>query len=902
MNIAQIESNVSDLIKEIVPESFIYDLLLAYGLPKASIARLKTGNLNLSKRKGVVSWKKKVLFQEELKADLYSTLTALHKEVKNEQRFVIVTDYKSLIAIDTKTSDKLDVTIGELNKHFDFFLPWAGMEKSQIHDENPADVKAAEKMAKLFDEIKRDNPDNSEEFIHNLNVFLSRLLFCYFAEDTNIFEKGQFTSAVSSHTQQDGSDLASYLDKLFSVLNTPEKDRTNLPLFLSAFPYVNGGLFRLHLQSPVFTRRSRQAVIDCGDMDWSTINPDIFGSMIQAVVTPENRGGLGMHYTSVPNIMKVIKPLFLDELYDEFEKAMGNQKKLNELLERIYKVKIFDPACGSGNFLIIAYKELRKLEMAIFKAGNAMPMSRISLGQFYGIEIDDFAHEIAQLSLWLAEHQMNVEFYREFGKTNPTLPLRESGHIVLGNACRIDWERVCPNKDISEIYILGNPPYVGARNQTSEQKVDMAKIFEGRDEYKDSDYVICWFLKAASFIEGLNAKFSFVATNSICQGEQVAYFWPQVFNRHLEIYFAYPSFKWTNNAKSAAGVTCVIVGTRNITTGNKFIFYELHKKKVENITPYLNSGKTVFVNRRDTPLSENFTPMVMGNMARDGGNLILTDTEKKQLVSKYPIANTLLRNLIGSQEFIQGDIRWCLWISDDHLALANSIPEIKERIKNVYTFRTQSTAKTTNGYANIPHKFAQRCPDSTRSIIIPRVSSENREYIPIGFLDANYVISDSALAIYNPELWVFGVLTSKIHLAWVRAVGGQLETRIRYSTAICYNTFPFKGITGSQRNEIIKTSLQIITEREKHSEKTLAELYDPDKMPDGLREAHHQNDIAVERCYRSKPFTSDEERLEHLFNLYEQMIEEERNKGTLFEAQTKIKKSKRLTINQNGIV
>jgi hypothetical protein len=464
MNIAQIEVNLQNLITNYTNDTFIYELLLAYGLPKASITRLQKGNLNLSKIEGEISWKKKLFFKPVFNEDLHLAISEIKNTLKQDQRFVIVTDFKTLLAIDTKTADSLDIEFEALPKHFDFFLPWAGMEKATHQNENPADVKAAEKMARLFDEIKKDNPDNSKEFIHGLNVFLSRLLFCFFAEDTNIFKLGQFTNAIASHTQTDGSDLNDYLDKLFDILNTPRiagsdgsgtdaihrVSKVSTAAYLLDFPYVNGGLFKTKEQIPVFTRRSRQAIIDAGELNWSAINPDIFGSMIQAVITPEHRGGLGMHYTSVPNIMKVIEPLFLNDLYVEFENAKGNKNKLETLLKRIWNIKLFDPACGSGNFLIIAYKELRKLEMLIFKEIDTVNQtyttqySGISLNHFYGIEIDDFAHEIAILSLWLAEHQMNQEFFKAFGRTKPALPLEQTGSIVHGNATRVDWETVCP--------------------------------------------------------------------------------------------------------------------------------------------------------------------------------------------------------------------------------------------------------------------------------------------------------------------------------------------------------------------------------------------------------------------------------------------------------------------------
>jgi hypothetical protein len=515
------------------------------------------------------------------------------------------------------------------------------------------------------------------------------------------------------------------------------------------------------------------------------------------------------------------------------------------------------------------------------------------LDNFYGIELDDFAHEIAILSLWLAEHQMNQVFFKAFGRALPALPLKETGNIFQGNATRLDWEVVCPKKEQDEIYILGNPPYLGARNQNEEQKEDMAIVFEGREEYKDSDYIACWLIKGAIFISGFNAKYGFVSTNSICQGEQVAHYWPTIFHEKLEISFAYQSFKWLNNAKSNAAVICVIVGVQNIGGGKKFIYNGTMKKEVSNITPYLTLGNTTFVNKSSTPITNMFPPMVMGNMARDGGNLILTFEEKNNLLNDNINSDVIIRKFNGSQEFIQGSERWCLWILDNQLELANSIPGIKKRIQNVFDFRVNSSAKTTNAYASIPHKFAQRCHKDTDSIIIPRVSSELRPYIPIGFLTSDTVISDSANAIYDAKPWIFAILTSRMHMAWVRAVGGRLKTDYRYSSSLCYNTFPFPPISDSQKAELKRHVFRILEERERHSEKTLAQLYDPDKMPEGLREAHHQNDLAVERCYRSKPFESDEERLEYLFKMYEQMIEQEKTKGTLFEVAGKTKKKKK---------
>ncbi len=919
MNIAQIESNLQNLIKSLSKETFIYELLLAYGLPKASITRLQKGNLNLSKTEGEISWKKKLLFREEYSDDLHLTVSELAQSIKHEQRFVIVTDYELFLAIDTKTGEKLDIELAELPKHFDFFLPWAGMEKAQHRNENPADVKAAERMAKLFDEIKKDNPVATEEDSHALNVFLTRLLFCFFAEDTHIFQDGQFTNAISSHTAVDGNDLRSYLESLFEVLNTASKDRKDLPAYLNAFPYVNGGLFKDSFQVPEFSRKSRQLVIDAGTMNWKDINPDIFGSMFQGVIDPDKRGSLGAHYTSVPNIMKVIEPLFLDELKEEFEKAKHNPKKLNELLYRLSKIKIFDPACGSGNFLIIAYKELRRLEIAIIhhlqelqkaaagfnskseqlsfipKAQLSLAasfqvelFSRIQLSQFFGIEIDDFAHEIAQLSLWLAEHQMNVEFHREFGKTSPTLPLKEAGKIVCGNACRLDWEKVCPKKEGDEICILGNPPYLGARLQNEEQKEDIDLIFKGINGANNLDYIACWFKKGADFIKNTSYRFAFVTTNSISQGEQVSILWPHVLKPGISIFFAHPSFKWTNNAKQNAGVIVAIIGLTGGEALKKTIFKNGLSNEVRNINPYLVEGENVYVEKRSKPLS-SFPEMNFGSMPNDGGNLLLTEDE---LRSESLSNEDVIRSALSAKEFINGRNRYCIWIEGDYEKEKLPNP-IVERIKRVESLRKDSQREATRTLASFPHRFGEIRHQNSDFVLLPRHSSERRDYIPMGFFSSKFIALDSALAVYNVLPHHFGILQSKIHMVWIRNLAGRIKSDYRYSASLVYNTFPFPSISEQRKQEITQCVFRILEERERHSEKTLAQLYDPDKMPEGLREAHRLNDLAIERCYRSRPFESDEERLEYLFKLYEKMIAEEKIKDSLFANEKKERKVKK---------
>ena len=676
---------------------------------------------------------------------------------------------------------------------------------------------------------------------------------------------------LPSHTSEDGSDLQAYLQRLFLVLNT--QDTSSFPKYLQEFPYVNGGLFAHDLPVPTFSAKARKIILECGELNWKAINPDIFGSMIQAVIHEDMRGGLGMHYTSVTNIMKVIEPLFLNDLYEQFEKAGDNKTKLKALLERIYNLKIFDPACGSGNFLIITYKELCKLEIEIFKKlyGGQMAAFRyhgqIKLTQFYGIELDDFAHETAKLSLWLAEHQMNLAFKEIFGDTKPTLPLQDGGNVICGNATRLNWNEICPI-GTSEVFIIGNPPYLGARNQNPEQKSDICNVFSGHKDYKDSDYVCCWFLKGAEYIYKRNAALSFVSTNSICQGEQVSYLWKRLLLL-TDIVFAYQSFKWSNNAKKNAGVTCVIIGLSNKSDKLKRLFSSESVLLVRRISPYLHEGDDTIVELTKKPI-RNVPKMVMGNMGRDNGNLILSPDEANELIEKYPKISKSIRKFIGASEFLKGSERYCLWIDDDVVEYALSIKPIKERIDKVYNFRINSKAKTTNQYSSIPHKFAQRSHVDGYSIIIPRVSSERRKYIPFGLLDENSIISDSAQAIYNASLPIFAFISSWMHMIWVRTVAGRLKTDYRYSTGLCYNTFPFPKL--DPKNEILleNHAFYILEIRERYSDKTLSQLYDPQKMPIDLKIAHENLDLAVESCFRTKPFKDDEDRLAYLFLKYKE--------------------------------
>lgn len=873
MNIIQIEQNIQDLVEELDKENFIFDFLLTFDEPKSTITKLRKSELNQLETKGELTHRKKLFFKVS-EDNLYTTIEELKNNkavLKSKPRFIIVTDYEKLLSYDTKTTESLDIEFVDIYKHIDFFIPITGkMEKTQFQDENPADVRASIKLAKLYDEITKTNQIKETDEIHALNVFLTRLLFCYFAEDTGIFESNQFTNAIKSHTNDDGSDLDSYLERVFKVFNTKHRD-SSLPEYLAKFPYVNGGLFRDTLHIPKFTFKSRKILIEIGTLQWQDINPDIFGSMIQAVVSPEHRGNMGMHYTSVPNILKVIQPLFLDELEEQFLKAKGNATKLNKLHQRISTIKIFDPACGSGNFLIITYKKLRELEMKIFREGGLLISPSIKLTQFYGIELDDFAHEVAMLSLWLAEHQMNMEFKKEFGVVPPPLPLSDNGNIVCDNATRVDWEEVCPKEDGDEIYILGNPPYRGFSQQEDIQKEDIKFVWGKQTKI---DYISCWFIKASNYATNSDISYAFVATNSVCQGEQVVTLWSEILNKQ-SIYFCHTSFIWENNAKSNAGVYCVIIGLTSKNVAIKKIYTERQVRFVKYISPYLTATKTIFIKKKSKPIS-NLPIMKLGDMAKDGGYLFLTYDEKEELIGEYPESKEYIRELIGAKEFLNGLQKWCIWINDNQIEEALKIPFISERLHKVSSSRLESKKVATQKYSNLPHRFVEIRFEECMKILIPTVSSSRRDYIPLGFIDASKVVNAPNNMIHTSEPYIFGVIHSNMHMCWVKAVGGKLKTDYRYSTQLIYNTFPFPNIIDQQKEEITNLVFNILDEREYNSPKTLAQLYDPDKMPQELKKAHQELDLAIEKCYRDKPFENDEERLEYLFKMYEEMIEKEK--------------------------
>lgn len=893
MAITEIEDRISDIINQDNHEQFIYDFLNIYDFPKATITKLRKGTNNLAKAPGEVYLKNRLYFKQTDSNLMQSFVDVKDKveQLGSKPRYIMVTDFKNVLAEDTKTGDTLDVEFARLPQKFEFFLAWNGIEKADFDKENPADIRAAERFAKLYDVVVKDNPKATR---HGLNLFLIRVLFCLFAEDTDIFDKNLFTNRLKELTKPDGSDLDNFIDKLFSVLDI-EKDKRPVatPSWLADFPYVDGDLFKSPHEHLKFTEHSRKLIIDAGEkLEWDQINPDILGSMIQAVASEDSRSHLGMHYTSVPNIMKVIKPLFLDDLRQAFEDAKGNEKKLNKLYDRIGKIKFMDPACGSGNFLIITYKELRQLEIDILKELNQMGIATmyvpsVTLDQFYGIEIDDFACDVTRLSLWIAEHQMNKQLHKEIADAvRPTLPLQHAGAIVCGNALRIDWNKVLPHRKSDEVYLFGNPPYLGYSLQSKEQRTDLKRIFAGIKSSGYLDYISCWFKIASTYIKGdTAAKFAFVSTKSICRGIQVVPLWKDIL-KNQQIIFAYDSFAWGNNAANNAQVNVVIIGIANkIGNTNKYIYSGLSIKKVENITPYLSEGPNIFVAKSQTSIFE-LPKMLYGSKPSDGGGLLLDEAELSKTKKKYPDITSVIHRFIGSKELINGIRRYAIWMDKEQYTKFSSNEYIKSRINIVVNSRKKSKKKQTRELAEQPWKFAEdRYVNSTSGVTLacPTISSGNRLYIPIAVVGNNTVISNTAQAIYNAPLWIMGIMESRMFSTWLEAIGNKFTVNYILSASLVYNTFPVPELSARRKNEIEELVWHILDIRDEEGG-TLADLYgsplaakNPKPMNLRLLKAHQELDQVVDRAYRDRPFKDDNERLSLLLNMYNEKIREQKH-------------------------
>lgn len=900
MSIIEYEDRIRELVKNEDHSNFIYDFLEIYGISKSTITKLKKGTVNLASN-GDIYLKNKVYFINTNNGleEQIEKIKLKFKDNKSKPRYIIVTDFNKFLANDTKTAESLKFDFEKLPQYFDFFLGWKGIEKVDYEKENPADLKAAERFAKIYDILLKDNPNISR---HAFNIFLIRLLFCLFAEDTGIFEENLFTNYIKSFSSEDASDLNLCIKELFKILDIKEEKRSNeISSTLKKFSYVNGQLFTEEHSNIVFSKKSRDLIIDAGELlDWNKINPDILGSMLQAVSKEDSRSHLGMHYTSVPNIMKVIRPLFLDDLEEEFNNSKGNIEKLNKLLTRIGNIKFMDPACGSGNFLVIAYKELRKLEMKILNEQQKLDPSifyvpTVKLSQFYGMEIDDFATDVARLSLWIADHQMNKVLQDKYGDVlRPTLPLQQVGKIKCTNALREDWEKFLPCNFANEIYIFGNPPYMGAKRQNEEQKEDL-KISTRDLKYKKLDYVSGWFVKAVEFLANKNCKVGYVTTNSINQGEQVDLLWPKLLI-NSEIFYAYKSFDWENNAKNNAGVTVNIIGLCPPKMSEKKLLFYSDKtvKSVKNISPYLTENSNLTIKSRRKNFDINLPKAYLGCLPLDNGNLILNQNERDKLLDATPSLASVIKKYLGSKDFVQGNTRFVLWMNKEQYEIYKNIPEVNERVRKVRIYRENGGISARKS-ADTPFKFYTRqardnaIQESKMSnpnnemltLIIPRVTTSSRLYIPMGLVGEDTIVSDSTTAIYNSPVWLMGILESKLHMIWLKNIGGRLRNGFRYSADIVYNTFPFPQLSTQKKNKIEELTWKILDIREEE-EGNIEDLYgsplaskNPKPMNERLKKAHEELDRVVERAYRTAPFKDDDERLSFLLKMYEEKRNEE---------------------------
>lgn len=910
-NYLEFEDRLQSIVENLNESNFIYEFLSLYGLPKATISKLKQGTSNLSNLENVKHLKNKIYFAVSLQGETLEMFANIAEElgVNDPTRFIFTTDFKNINAKDVKTGDTLDINFADLPKYFDFFLPLMGVEKVEYDKENPLDQKAASRFLRVYDELATANQNIDPKV---LNLFLIRLLFCLFAEDTGIFEKDSFTSDVKRLAQAAGSDLNAPIAQIFEKLS--RKENVGDAAWLQKYPYVNGNLFSSPHESLNFTPKAKKLIIEAGLMlNWSQINPDILGSMIQTASSKSLRQNLGMHYTSVENIMKVIRPLFLDKLKDELREILSSSyknetkiSKLKQLLSRIGRMKFFDPACGSGNFLIIAYKEMRRLEIEIYEEIIRLDQQImlfdpiVQLSQFYGIEIDDFAHEVAMLSLWISDHQMNTELNGKIPNfIRKTLPLQKIGGITCANALKVDWNEICSKNKDDEVFVFGNPPYLGAKLQNEEQKNDLKISFKGLDGYKKLDYISAWFYLGAKYIEDSNSLLAFVSTNSITQGEQVGYLWNEILN-FAEISFAYTSFKWQNNAAHNAGVTVIIVGLKSLQAKfDKTIFTGNDKISARNINPYLANAENIIVNPLNYPLNSSFGKMSFGNMPRDDGGLILDLEEYRKIVNNYPQAERIFKRYIGSSEFINSEYRYCIWLDDETLDFFKDYDFLKNRLVRVRNFRLQSKAQSTAQYAQYPHLFVQRGDrdeafkkfksnpqkqnEEMISIIVPSVSSENRIYVPMGLVYENDIVSNAAMVIYDAPIWLLGILSSRMHMVWLRAVGGRLKTDYRYSASLVYNTFVVPEIS-EQVKENLEEQMGEILDKRDFLGGSLASLYgsplaenNPKPMNEELLNLHKRLDRLVDSIYQRAEFKNDEERLALLLNLYKKRIEELEN-------------------------
>ena len=910
MNAVEIEQAITSLAEQgYDSETFPYAFLEAFGNKATTIKRLKSGSSNASDIEGGVLQRNNIHLAVCAEGQVTETLGKLKGSPttgKAKARFILATDGIDLEAEDLTSGETVACAYKDFPNHFGFFLPLAGITTVKQIRNNPIDIQATSRLNRLYVELLSVNEDwATDERRHDMNQFMTRLIFCFFAEDTDIFVGDNlFTATIEQMTDNRSGNTNFVLAELFRAMDIHPDNRAEaqLPRWADAFPHVNGGLFSGGKEVPRFSRIARSYLLHAGSLNWKEINPDIFGSMIQAVADDEERGALGMHYTSVPNILKVLNPLFLDDLREQLKQAENNPRKLLNLRKRMANIRVFDPACGSGNFLVIAYKEMRAIEYQINKSRSEdHQKSGIPLTNFRGIELRDFPAEIARLALIIAEYQCDVLYRGQKEALVEFLPLKAMNWITCGNALRLDWLSICPptgkavklvaedlfeapldqaeidfDNEGGETYICGNPPYLGSTWQSADQKEDLRRIFNGRAKgWKSLDYVAGWFMKAADYGLHTPTASAFVSTNSICQGQQVPILWPLIFRTGHEIAFAHTSFKWANLASHNAGVTVVIVGNSNHASAARRLFSIAEDsgvivKEAENINAYLVAGKNVIVQKASRPLGE-LSMMNFGNKPLDGGNLLMTSDDLSALGLTGEQEDRFVRRIFGSSEFIQGKERYCLWIQDKHLEEAQAIGPIRERIEGCRTMRSKSRDKGTQNLGKRPHQMREMNIGKRHTLVAPSVSSESRQYLPVGLIDNKSTVTNLAFALYDAPLWNMALIASRIHLVWIATVCGKLETRYRYSNTLGWNTFPVPKLTEKNKADLTRCAEDILLAREALFPATIADLYKPDAMPKNLRHAHERNDEVLERIYIGRLFKNDTERLEKLFEMYTKM-------------------------------
>lgn len=911
MNAVEIEEAVSGLAERPFDSAeFPFQFLEAFGNKPATIKRLRDGHSNNSDVGGVLQ-RNNIHIAVAARGDVTATLAKLKSSpatTKAKAQFILATDGDMFEAEDIQSGETVACTFAEFPEHFGFFLPLAGISTVKQVRDSAFDIRATSRLNRLYVELLKDNPEWSKaDRRPDMNHFMARLIFCFFAEDTDIFNgTGLFTATVDQMSEKDASNTHDVIAEIFRAMNTAINDRQSASIrsWANVFPYVNGGLFSGSLEVPRFSRIARSYLLHIGSLKWTQINPDIFGSMIQAVADDEERGALGMHYTSRPNILKVLNPLFLDSLREQLEEAGDNGRKLLNLRNRMARIRVFDPACGSGNFLVIAYKEMREIEAEINRRRDEEGRpSAIPLTNFRGIELRDFPAEVARLALIIAEFQCDTLYRGKKLALAEFLPLNAENWITCGNALRLDWLSICPptgtgvklvgddlfstpldqaqidfENEGGETYICGNPPYLGSKRQENEHKSDLASVFDGKTaDWKPLDYVAGWIMKAADYALRTECRSAFVTTNSICQGQQVSILWPLIFRCNSEIYFAHTSFKWNNLASHNAGVTVVIVGICRVGAESQKYIYdddgsgEATARKVSTINPYLVPGDMTIVEARRSQIC-GLPEFDRGNSPTDGGHLLLDSHEIGALNLTVAQREKFIRPFVGSMELIRGISRFCLWIEDCDVDEATSIPSVAKRIAAVREFRLGSSKKATVAGSAWSHRFDERKPLPDRPLIcVPVTSSENREYLPVGILREGTAISNSSFGMASESVWVLAIIASRMNLTWVATVCSRMRTDYRFTNTLAWNTFPVPVLTEKNKDDLTRCAEDILLAREAHFPSTIADLYDSENMPNDLREAHERNDEVLERIYIGRRFRNDTERLEKLFELYTKM-------------------------------